>query len=70
MNLHEAGINKLFNELNINIIGVTDAHFDSDLQNKQIDSLLSLEPDIFIAIPTDTAKTAEAFKRLLTVLAN
>lgn len=65
MNLHEAGINKLFNELNINIIGVTDAHFDSDLQNKQIDSLLSLEPDIFIAIPTDTAKTAEAFKKIV-----
>lgn len=65
MNLHEAGINKLFNELNINIIGVTDAHFDSDLQNKQIDSLLSLEPDFFIAIPTDTAKTAEAFKKIV-----
>ena len=65
MNLHEAGINKIFNELNINVIGVTDAHFDSDLQNKQIDSLLSLEPDIFIAIPTDTAKTAEAFKKIV-----
>lgn len=65
MNLHEAGINKIFSELNINIIGVTDAHFDSDLQNKQIDSLLSLEPDIFIAIPTDTAKTAEAFKKIV-----
>ncbi|MBU5363006.1 LacI family DNA-binding transcriptional regulator [Enterococcus raffinosus] len=65
MNLHEAGINKLFNELNINVIGVTDAHFDAELQNKQIDSLLSLEPDIFIAIPTDTAKTAEAFKKIV-----
>ncbi|HRM13802.1 MAG TPA: substrate-binding domain-containing protein, partial [Flavobacterium sp.] len=65
MNLHEAGINKLFNELNINVIGVTDAHFDPDLQNKQIDSLLSLEPDIFIAVPTDTEKTAEAFKKIV-----
>lgn len=34
-------------------------------KNKQIDSLLSLEPDIFIAIPTDTAKTAEAFKKIV-----
>lgn len=65
MNLHEAGINKLFNELNINVIGVTDAHFDADLQSKQIDSLLSLEPDIFIAVPTDTEKTVEAFKKIV-----
>ncbi|MGM0125701.1 ribose transport system substrate-binding protein [Enterococcus sp. AZ194] len=65
MNLHEAGINKVFNELNINIIGITDAHFDSDLQNKQIESLLSLEPDIFIAIPTDISKTETAFKKIV-----
>lgn len=65
MNLHEAGINKVFSELNINIIGITDAHFDADLQNKQIESLLSLEPDIFIAIPTDVSKTADAFQKIV-----
>lgn len=64
MKLHRDGIDDIFNQLNINVIAVTDAHFSPDLQNKQIKSLLALEPDIFIAIPTDTKKTAKAFKSI------
>ena len=64
MALHEKAIREIFNQLNIDIIGITDAHFDANLQNKQLNSLLALEPDIFIAIPTDNDKTSEAFKKI------
>lgn len=64
MTLHEKGIRDIFNQLNIDIIGITDAHFDAELQNKQLESLLSFDPDIFIAIPTDNEKTGEMFQKI------
>lgn len=64
MALHEKGIREVFKQLNIDIIGITDAYFDPDLQNKQLESLLALDPDIFIAIPTDNDKTSHMFKKI------
>lgn len=64
MALHEKGIREVFKQLNIDLIGITDAYFDPHLQNKQLESLLSLDPDIFIAIPTDNDKTSHMFKKI------
>jgi ribose transport system substrate-binding protein len=64
MNLHEQGIKDVFNSLGISLIAITDAHFDPVLQSKQLESLLSLEPDILISIPTDNTKTSNAFKKV------
>jgi len=64
MALHERAIRDVFEKLNIEVIAVTDAYFDTDLQNKQLDSLLTLDPDIFIAIPTDNVKTSDMFKKI------
>ncbi|WP_059104261.1 LacI family DNA-binding transcriptional regulator [Shouchella shacheensis] len=64
MHLHERGIRDLFNELGISILAVTDAHFDAEMQNKQLKGLLSLDPDIVIAIPVDDSKTSNIFKEI------
>ncbi|ADU28664.1 LacI family DNA-binding transcriptional regulator [Evansella cellulosilytica] len=64
MNLHESGIRDIFNELGISLLAVTDAHFDADMQNRQLQGLLSLDPDIFIAIPVDDNKTSDMFKKV------
>ena len=52
--LLEEGIRNIFDKFNIQIIAVVDAHFDPELQSKQLRSLKLLEPDILISIPTDT----------------
>lgn len=64
MELIQKGIKEIFDNLNISIIAITDAHFDYKLQCKQLDSLLTLDPDIIIAFPTDNSKTKEAFTRI------
>ena len=64
MDLYEKGIRQVFKNLNIALISVSDAHFNPQLQNKQLNSLLDFEPDIFIAIPTDNKKNSEMFKKI------
>ncbi len=64
MELHLKGIRNIFDSLDISIIGTTDAHFDPQLQCRQLESLRMLEPDILIAIPTDQKITAEAFQKI------
>ena len=54
MGLQEKGIKKIFGELGISIIAVTDAHFSAELQRKQLESIRFLKPDILISIPVDT----------------
>ncbi len=65
MQLTLKGIRDIFEKLNISLIATTDAHFDPELQNKQLTSLKFLDPDVIIAIPTDNVKTAEAFKNIV-----
>lgn len=64
MQLHQKGIKDIFDTLNISLIATTDAHFDPELQNKQLASLQILDPDIIIAFPTDNTKTAVSFKKI------
>lgn len=64
MHLQEKGIKKVFDELGISIIAVTDAHFNAALQCKQLESIKFLKPDLLISIPVDTRGTAEAFRSI------
>lgn len=64
MQLHEQAIKDVFNSLGVSLLAITDAHFDPVMQCKQLEGLLTLEPDIIIAIPTDSVKTAEIFKKI------
>lgn len=64
MKLHEQGIRSVFEKLNISLIAITDANFNPEFQNKQLESLMVLEPDVLIAVPTDDIKTAQAFKKV------
>lgn len=64
MHLHERGIRDLFNELGISLLAVTDAHFAPEMQIKQLEGLMALDPDIVIAIPTENNKTSEIFKKI------
>lgn len=61
MELHQKGIRNVFDRLGISLIAITDAHFDPELQCRQLESLKLLEPDILIAIPSDNKRTSEAF---------
>lgn len=64
MQLHEQGIKDVFNNLGISLLAITDAHFDPVMQSKQLESILTLEPDVIISIPTDNIKVAPAFKKI------
>lgn len=64
MGLQEKGIKKIFDELGISIIAVTDAHFNAELQCKQLESIRFLKPDILISIPVNTKDTAAAFRAI------
>lgn len=64
MGLQEKGIKKIFDELGISLIAVTDAHFSAELQCKQLESIRFLNPDILISIPVDTKDTAAAFRAI------
>lgn len=63
--LHEKGIKDEFDRLGIKVLAVTDAHFNPELQIRQHESLLSMEPDIIISIPTDEIKTSDSYKKIV-----
>lgn len=65
MQLQQKGIKDVFDNIGISIIATTDAHFNPDLQIKQLDSLRMMDPDVIIAMPTDNTKTANAFHRIV-----
>jgi ribose transport system substrate-binding protein len=64
MRLIELGIKDVFNKLNIKLIAKTDAHFDANLQIKQLDSLLLQEPNTIISIPCDDIVTATSYQKI------
>lgn len=64
MRLQEKGIKKIFDDLGISLIAITDAHFDAELQCKQLESIKFLKPDILISIPVDVKSTADAFRSI------
>ena len=51
----------------IDIISVTDAHFDASLQNAQLEGIRLQKPDAVIAIPADDKETKEQFRELAKV---
>lgn len=65
MQLIEKGIKKIFEELGISLIAVTDAHFEAAMQCRQLESIRFLSPDLLIAIPVDSRDTAEAFQKVV-----
>lgn len=65
MQLMEKGIKKIFEDLGISIIAVTDAHFEASMQCRQLESIQFLAPDLLIALPVDTRDTAEAFQKVV-----
>lgn len=62
--MHEAGIRDELEQYGMEVISVMDAHFDADLQIKQLESISIQKPDAVIAIPVDDRLTAEAFRNL------
>lgn len=64
MDLLSKGITDTFRMTGISLIATTDAHFNPELQSRQLETMALLKPDIIIAIPTDNEKTAEVFKKV------
>lgn len=64
MRLHEQGIRDVFSKLGIHLLSVTDAHFNPEMQCKQLEGLLNLEPNVIISIPTDNIRTAGTFRKI------
>ena len=64
MELHQRGIRNVFDRMGISVIAITDAHFDPQLQCRQLESLALLKPDIMIAIPSDNKRTSAAFRKI------
>ena len=65
--LHEKGIRDELEQYGIDVISVMDAHFDANLQNMQLQSILIQKPDAVIAIPADDKLTADRFRELAAV---
>jgi len=58
-----AGLEAQFEELGIEIVGVTDAGFSVEQQVTDVENLKALNPDILISIPVDPAATSAVFQR-------
>lgn len=66
-NLFMRGLLDVFQPLGINIIAITDAHFDPVLQGRQLESFSHLQPSIVIGLPADDTLTAEPFRNLIEI---
>lgn len=62
--LHEKGIRDELERYGIDVISVMDAHFDSKLQNTQLEGIKLQQPDAVIAIPADDKETSDKFMEL------
>ncbi|MDD2969979.1 MAG: LacI family DNA-binding transcriptional regulator [Lachnospiraceae bacterium] len=62
--LHEKGIRDELEQFGIDVVSVMDAHFDSELQNVQLEGIRIQRPDAVIAVPTDDEATADKFREL------
>lgn len=57
------GLTDKFTKLGIEIVAVTDANFSAEQQVADIETVMALNPDIIVSIPTDPIATADAFRR-------
>jgi len=58
------GLRTRFEELGIDVVAVTDADFNPDTQVSDIETVMSLNPDVMISIPTNPVATASAYQRV------
>lgn len=57
-----AGLNQQFEAMGIEVVATTDANFDAGQQVSDIETVLALQPDIIVSIPTDPVATAAAYQ--------
>ena len=57
------GITEACNILGIEIVATTDADFSAEQQVADIETVMALNPDFIISIPTDATATADAYMR-------
>ncbi|MDD3168292.1 MAG: substrate-binding domain-containing protein [Eubacteriales bacterium] len=59
----QKGLQDTFKNLGIEVVSITDANFKPEQQVSDIETVLALEPDIIVSIPTDPVATAPAYKK-------
>ena len=57
-----AGLKSQFEKMGIEVVAVTDANFKPEKQVTDVETVLALDPDIIVSIPTDTVATSAAYK--------
>jgi ribose transport system substrate-binding protein len=61
-NAQIAGLRARFDELGIEVVATTDANFDPGQQVSDIETVMAMNPDIIVSIPTDPVATAPAYQ--------
>lgn len=62
--LHELAIKETLSNWGVRVMAITDANFDSNLQNTQLEALVMQSPDALIAVPVDEDITAAKFREI------
>ena len=60
-----AGLTDAFEILGIEIVAITDANFSVEQQVSDLETVMALNPDIIVSIPTDATATADAYRRVV-----
>jgi ribose transport system substrate-binding protein len=58
----ERGAKAAFAEMGIEVVGSTNAEYQSDKQSEQVRTLMAKKPDILLSLPVDPVSTAAAFE--------
>lgn len=61
-NAQIAGLRARFDELGIEVVATTDANFDPGQQVSDIETVMAMNPDIIVSIPTDPVATSAAYQ--------
>lgn len=61
-NAQVAGLRAQFEELGIEIVATTDANFDPGQQVSDIETVMAMNPDIIVSIPTDPVATSATYQ--------
>ncbi len=59
------GISQAFDELNVQILAITDAEFDANKQRTDVETILARSPDIIITLVIDPVSGAVAFREAI-----
>lgn len=59
----QQGIEDTCKELGMDVVAVTNADFSAEQQVSDIETVMALNPDVIISIPTDATATADAYQR-------